>query len=71
MNNFFFFFFNSILDFLKYNQKGVREIADEMKECLEEIEKKKVIPHKTNNLLKDIEYDTEVVKKEICENLDE
>ncbi len=56
---------------MKYNQKGVREIADEMKECLEEIEKKKVIPHKTNNLLKDIEYDTEVVKKEICENLDE
>ena len=42
-----------------------------MKDCLKEIEKKKVIPHKTNNLLKDIEYDTEVIKKEICENLDE
>lgn len=38
---------------------------------LDEIEKKKVIPQKTNNLLKDIEYDTEVIKKEICENLDD
>ena len=35
------------------------------------LKKKKVIPQKTNNLLKDIEYDTEVIKKEICENLDE
>ena len=40
-------------------------------EEMNEIEKKKVIPHKTNNLLKDIEYDSEVIKKEICENLDE
>jgi len=47
------------------------EISDEMKDCLERIEKKKVIPQKTKNLLKDIEYDTEVIKKEICENLDE
>ena len=43
----------------------------EMNDCLDEIEKNKVIPHKTNNLLKDIEYDSEVIKKEICENLDE
>jgi hypothetical protein len=43
----------------------------EMNDCLDEIEKKKVIPHKTNNLLKDIGYDSEVIKKEICENLDE
>lgn len=42
-----------------------------MNECLEEIEKKKVIPPKTHNLLKNIEYDTEVIKKETCENLDE
>ena len=42
-----------------------------MNDCLDEIEKKKVIPHKTINLLKDIEYDSEVIKKEICENLDE
>jgi len=49
----------------------VIEISDEMKECLEKIENRKVIPHKTKNLLKDIEYDTEVIKKEICENLDE
>lgn len=42
-----------------------------MNHCLDEIEKKKVIPHKTNHLLKDIEYDTEVIKKEICENLDD
>ena len=40
-------------------------------DCLEEIEKKKVIPHKTENFLKEIEYDKEVIKKEICENLDE
>ncbi len=52
-----------MLDFSKYNRKGVREIADEMKECLEKIEKRKVIPHKTKNLLKDIEYYTEVIKK--------
>ena len=51
--------------------KWVNKMSDEMKECLDEIEKKKVIPQKTNNLLKDIEYDTEVIKKEICENLDE
>ena len=43
----------------------------EINDCLEEIEKKKIIPHKTQNLLKDVEYDTEVIKKEICENLDE
>jgi len=49
----------------------VVEISDEMKESLEEIKKRKVISHKTKNLLKDIEYDTEVIKKEICENLDE
>ncbi|MFX1287417.1 MAG: hypothetical protein ACFFFY_02510 [Promethearchaeota archaeon] len=43
----------------------------EMKDCLDEIEIKKVITHKTNKLLKDIEYDTEDIKKEICENLDD
>jgi len=47
------------------------KMSDNMKECLDEIEKKKVIPHKTNKLLKDVEYDTEVIKKEICENIDE
>ena len=46
-------------------------MSDEMRECIDEIEKKKVIPQKTYNLLKDVEYDTEVIKKEICENLDE
>ena len=56
---------------MKYTKGEVVEISDEMKECLEKIEKRKVIPHKTKNLLKDIEYDTEVIKKEICENLDE
>jgi len=47
------------------------KMADKMKECLDDIEKKKIIPHKTKNLLKDVEYDTEVIKKEICENIDE
>lgn len=46
-------------------------MSDDKKECLDEIEKKKVITQKTNNLLKDIEYDSEVIKKEICENLDD
>jgi len=49
----------------------VEIMSDDMKECLDEIEKKKVITQKTNNLLKDIEYDSEVIKKEICENLDD
>jgi hypothetical protein len=43
----------------------------EIRECIDEIEKKKVIPHKTRNLLFDIEYDKEVIEREICENLDE
>lgn len=43
----------------------------EIDACIEDIEKKKIISHKTNNLLKDIEYDSEDIKKEICENLDE
>ena len=46
------------------------KILEEMNECMNEIERKKVIPHKTNNLLKDIEYDSEIIKKEVCENLD-
>ena len=49
----------------------MEKMSDEMKECLDELENKKVIPHKTHNLLKDVEYDTEVVKKEICENIEE
>jgi hypothetical protein len=58
---------------LKDLSSGVIKVSEEkeMNECLEEIEKKKVIPHKTDNILKDIEYDSEVIKKEICENLDE
>ena len=46
-------------------------MSDEMKECFDELENKKVISQKTHNLLKDVEYDTEVIKKEICENLEE
>jgi hypothetical protein len=45
-------------------------MSDEMKEDYDKLENKKVLPQKTHNL-KDVEYDTEVVKKEICENLDE
>lgn len=43
----------------------------EFKDCIEEIEKDKVISNKTKNLLKDIEYDTKVLKEEVCENLEE
>lgn len=45
-------------------------ISRKLEECIENIEKKKVMPHKTSNLLKDIEYDSRVLKEEICENLD-
>jgi len=46
-------------------------VSRKLEECIENIEKKKVMPHKTSNLLKDMEYDTRVLKEEICENLDE
>ncbi len=45
-------------------------ISRKLEECIENIEKKKVMPHKTSNLLKDMEYDARVLKEEICENLD-
>ena len=45
-------------------------ISRKLEECIENIEKKKVMPHKTSNLLKDMEYDSRVLKEEICENLD-
>ena len=46
-------------------------ISRKLEECVENIEKKKVMPHKTSNLLKDMEYDARVLKEEICENLDQ
>ncbi|MHA1350520.1 MAG: hypothetical protein ACTSPZ_06750 [Promethearchaeota archaeon] len=46
-------------------------ISRKLEECVEKIEKKKVMSHKTTNLLKDIEYDARVLKEEICENLDD
>ena len=45
-------------------------ISRKFEECVDNIEKKKVMPHKTSNLLKDMEYDARVLKEEICENLD-
>ena len=45
-------------------------VSRKLEECIENIEKKKVMPHKTSNLLKDMEYDARVLKEEICENLD-
>ena len=45
-------------------------ISRKFEECIENIEKKKVMAHKTSNLLKDMEYDTRVLKEEICENLE-
>ena len=45
-------------------------VSRKLEECIENIEKKKVMPHKTSNLLKDMEYDAMVLKEEICENLD-
>ena len=46
-------------------------ISRKLEECIDNIEKKKVMPYKTSNLLKDMEYDARVLKEEICENLDE
>jgi len=48
----------------------VMAVSRKLEECIEKIEKKKVVPHKTSNLLKDMEYDARVLKEEICENLD-
>jgi hypothetical protein len=45
-------------------------ISRKLDECVDKIERKKVLPHKTSNLLKDLEYDARVIKEEICENLD-
>jgi hypothetical protein len=44
-------------------------ISRKLEECVENIEKKKVMSHKTSNILKDMEYDARVLKEEICENL--
>ena len=46
-------------------------VSRNLDECVENIVKKKVVPHKTRNLLKDIEYDARVLEEEICENLEE
>ena len=46
-------------------------ISRKFEECVEKLEKEKVMSHKTSNLLKDMEYDARVVKEEICENLEE
>ena len=46
-------------------------VSRKLEECIENIEKKKVMPHKTSNFLKDMEYDARVLKEEICENLNE
>lgn len=45
-------------------------ITRKLDECVDKIEEKKVLPHKTSDLLKDMEYDDRVIKEEICENLD-
>ena len=46
-------------------------MSRKLKECVENLEEKKVMPHKTSNLLKKMEYDSKVLKEEICENLEE
>ncbi len=46
-------------------------ITRKLEECVENIERKKVMPHKTSNLLKNMEYDEKVLKEEICENLED
>jgi hypothetical protein len=48
----------------------VKTTSRELKECVDKLEEKKVMPHKTSNLLKDMEYDVKVLKEEICENLE-
>ena len=36
------------------------------KECIEKILNDKVLPHKSLNILKDIEFDLEILLNEIC-----
>jgi len=44
-------------------------MSRKLDECIEKIEKQKVMSHKTSNLLKDMEYDEKVLKEEICKSL--
>jgi hypothetical protein len=44
-------------------------VSRKLNECVQRVEKKKVLSHKTSNLLKDLEYDVRLLKEEICENL--
>jgi hypothetical protein len=39
------------------------------KECMEKISKEKILPHKSLNILKDIEFDIEILKNEICNTI--
>ena len=47
------------------------KIIISFKECVERIHRTKAIPYNINNILKDIEYDKEIVIQEICNNLNE
>ncbi len=44
-------------------------ISNKIKDCKEKVLKKKLLPHKTINILKNIEYDINVLLKELCENI--
>ncbi|MFX1364924.1 MAG: hypothetical protein ACFFCE_16155 [Promethearchaeota archaeon] len=41
----------------------------EYQECIEKVKDKKIIPHSTQNILKDIEIDEDIFIEEICKGL--
>ena len=41
----------------------------EFQECIENIENNKVIPHSTQNILKNLEFEEDIFIQEICKSL--
>ena len=39
------------------------------KECIDKISNEKVLPHKSYNILMDLEYDKQILLDDICNNL--
>lgn len=39
------------------------------KECIDKISKEKILPHKSYNILMDLEFDEQILLDDICDNL--
>jgi hypothetical protein len=46
-------------------------ISKNKNECIEKIYESKILTHKSQNILKDIEFGEDVLYEEICNNLDD